>query len=119
MATCSSILAWEILWTVAKLCPTLRPDRLKHARLPSPSLSPGGLLKLMSIESVMPSNHLILCLPLLLLLSIFPSINIFSNKLVLHIGWPKYWNFSFSITPSNTFLPGEFHEQRSLVGYSP
>ena len=58
------------------------------------------LLKLMSIESVMPSNHLILCHPLLLLLSIFPSIRVFSNESVLRIRWPQYWSFSFSIIPS-------------------
>ena len=55
----------------------------------------------MSIESVMPSNHLILCCPLLLLPSIFPSIRVYSNESVLRIRWPKYWNFSFSINPSN------------------
>ena len=60
-------------------------------------------LKLMSIESVMPYNHLILCHPLLLLPSIFPSIRVFSNELVLHIWWPKYWSFSFSISPSNEY----------------
>jgi len=60
-----------------------------------------SLLKLMSIESVMPSNHLILCHPLLLPPSIFPSIRVFSNESVLHIWWPKYWSFSFSISPSN------------------
>ena len=59
------------------------------------------LLRLMCIESVMPSNHLILYHPLLLLPSIFPSIRIFSNESVLHIRWPKYWSFSFSISPSN------------------
>src|SRR5574337_729093 len=57
----------------------------------------------MSIESVMPSNHLILCHPLLLLPSIFPSIRVFSNESVLHIRWPKYWSFSFSISPSNEY----------------
>ena len=62
-----------------------------------------SLLKLMSIESVMPSNHLILCCPLLLLPSIFPSINIFSNESALHIRWPKYWSFNFSISPSNEY----------------
>ena len=61
----------------------------------------GSLLTLMSIELVMPSNHLILCHPLLLLPSIFPSIRVFSNESVLHIRWPKYWSFSFSISPSN------------------
>ena len=62
-----------------------------------------SLLKLMSIESVMPSNHLIIYRPLLLLPSIFPSIRIFSNESVLHIRWPKYWSFSFSISPSNEY----------------
>jgi len=60
-----------------------------------------SLLKLMSIKSVMPSNHLILCCPLLLLPSIFPSIRVFSNESPLHIRWPKYWSFSFNISPSN------------------
>ena len=60
-----------------------------------------SLLKLMSIESVMPSNHLILCCPLYLLPSIFPSIRVFSNDSVLCIGWPKYWSFSLSISPSS------------------
>ena len=62
-----------------------------------------SLLKFMSIESVMPSNHLILCHPLLLLTSIFPSITVFSNKSVLRIRWPKDWSFSFSISPSSEY----------------
>ena len=62
-----------------------------------------SLLKLMSIELVMPSNHLILCHPLLLPPSIFPSIRVFSNVPVLRIRWPKYWSFSFSISPSNEY----------------
>ena len=62
-----------------------------------------SLLKLMSIVSVMPANHLILCHPLLLLPSIFPSIRVFSNESVLCIRWPKYWTFSFSISPSNEY----------------
>jgi len=62
-----------------------------------------SLLKLMSIESVMPSNHLILCRPLLLPPSIFPSIKVFSNESVLPIRWPKHWSFSFSISPSNEY----------------
>ena len=62
-----------------------------------------SLLKLMYSESVMPSNHLILCLPPLLLPSIFPSIRVFSNKLLLHIRWPNHWSFSFSISPSNEY----------------
>ena len=61
-----------------------------------------SLLKLMSIESMMPSKHLILCCPLLLP-SIFPSIRVFSNELILHIKWPKYWSFSSSISPSNEY----------------
>ena len=63
-----------------------------------------SLLKLMSIESVMPYNHLILCHPLLLLPSIFPSIRVFSNELAFCIRWPRYWSFSFSIIPSNEYL---------------
>ena len=60
-----------------------------------------SLLKLMSVESVMPSNHLILCHPLFLLPSIFPTIRVFSNESTLHMRWPKYWSFSFGISPSN------------------
>ena len=62
-----------------------------------------SLLKLMSIESVLPSNHLILCRPLLLLPFIFPSVRVFSSESVLHIRWPKYWSFSFSISPFNEY----------------
>ena len=62
-----------------------------------------SLLKLMSIESVMPSNHLVLCHPFLLPPSIFPGIRVFSNESVLHIRWPRYWSFSFSISPSNEY----------------
>ena len=68
-----------------------------------------SLLKLMSIKSVMPSNHLILCHPLLLLPSIFPSIMLVSNELALRTRWPKFWSFSFSISPSN--------EQSGLISY--
>ena len=62
-----------------------------------------SLLKLMSIESVMPSKHLLLCHSLLLLPSVFPSVRVFSTESVLHIRWPKYWSFSFSISPSNEY----------------
>ena len=62
-----------------------------------------SLLKLMSIESVMPPNHLILCCPLLFLPSVFPSIKVFSNESIIHIRWPKYWSFIFSISPSNEY----------------
>ena len=67
----------------------------------TPGLPVHHQLKLMSIESVMPSNHLILCSPLLLLPSIFPSIRVFSNESVLHIRWAKYWSLSFNISPTN------------------
>ena len=62
-----------------------------------------SLLKLMSIELVMPSNYLILCRPLLLVASVFPSIRVFSSESALHIRWPKYWSFSFSISPSREY----------------
>ena len=62
-----------------------------------------SLLKLMSIKSVMPSNHLILCHPLLLLPSIFPNMRVFSNESALHIRWAKHWSFNFSISPSNEY----------------
>ena len=66
-------------------------------------ITPCGLLKFMSIEAVMPSNHLIFCCPLLLLPEIFPSIRVFSNELAVHIRWPKYWSVSFSISLSNEY----------------
>ena len=70
----------------------------------SPSITNSwSLLKLMSIESVMPSNHLILCHPLFLLPSILPNMRVFSNESALHIRWPKYWSFSFNISPSNEY----------------
>ena len=81
---------------------SMQTHRLQHARLPSLTNS-WSLLKLMSIESVMPSNHLILCHPLPLLPLIFPSILVFSNESVFPIMWPKYWSFSFSISPSNEY----------------
>ena len=87
--------------SVAQSSPTLCDpmDWACQASLSIPNSQ--NLLKLMSIESVMPSNHLMLCRPLLLLPSIFPSIRVFSNESVLHIRWPKYWSFSFNISPSN------------------
>jgi len=97
---------------VSPLCQVRSVQLLSHVRLyvtpwtsahqASLSITKSwGLLKLMSIESVMPSNHLILCRPLLLSPSIFPSIRVFSNESVLHIRWPKYWRFS--ISPSNEY----------------
>jgi len=82
---------------------SLWPRGLRHTRLPTPRAHTWNLLKLMSIESVMPSNNLILCRTLLLLPSICPNIRVFSNESVLHIRWPKYWSFSFSISPSNEY----------------
>ena len=76
---------------------------LQNARLPCLSPIPWRLLKLMPIESVMSFNHLILCCPLLLLPSIFPSIRVFSTESVLYISWPMYWTFSFSISYSNEY----------------
>ena len=83
----------------------LRPHGLQRARLPCPITSSWSLLKLMSIESVMPSNHLILCHPLLLPPSTFPNIRVFSSESVLRIRGPKYWSSSFSISPSKE-IPG-------------
>ena len=81
---------------------SLQPRRLQHARPPCPSRF-WSLLKLTSIKSVMSSNHLILCRPLLLPPSIFPSIRVFSNESILHIRWTKYWSFSLSISPSSEY----------------
>ena len=82
---------------------SLRPHESQHARPPCPSPTPGVHSDSTSIESVMPSNHLILCHPLLLLPSIFPSIMVFSNESAFHNRRPKYWSFSFSISPSNEY----------------
>ena len=84
---------------------SLRHHGLQHARLPCLSPTSRVYSNSCSTESVMPSNHLILCCPLLLLPSISPSIRVFSNESVLHIRWPKYWSFSFSLSPSNEY-PG-------------
>ena len=86
----SRVQLFAILWTVA------RQASLSITNSQS-------LLKLMTIESVMPSNHFILCCPLLLPPSIFPIIRVFSSESVLHIRWPKYWSFSFSISPSSEY----------------
>ena len=104
------IVDWSIsssvqLSSVAQSCPTLcdpkncsRPGLPDHRPLPK-------FIQTMSIESVMPSSHLILCRPLLLLPPISPSIRVFSNESTLHVRWPKYWSFSFSISPSKE-IPG-------------
>ena len=89
--------------SVAQSCPMLC-DPMDFSTPGFPVITNSwSLLKLMSIESVMPSNHLILSHPLLLPPSIFPSIRVFSNESVLHIKWPKYWSFSFNISPSNEY----------------
>ena len=82
---------------------SLQPHGLQHTRPPCPSPTPRVYSNSMSIESVMPSTHLILCRLLLLLPSIFPSIRVFSNESVLLIRWPKYWSFSFSFSPSSEY----------------
>ena len=99
------ILECEVKWAFSSVqfshsvvSDSLRPREPQHAITITNSRSPP---KSMSIESVMPSNHFILCRPLPLLSSIFPRIMVFSNESVLHIRWPKYWSFSFSISPSN------------------
>ena len=87
--------------SVTQSCPNLlRPHESQHASPPCPSPTP-GVHSNMSIESVMPSSHLILCRPLLLLPPVPPSITVFSNESTLRMRWPKYWSFSFSISPSN------------------
>ena len=90
---------------VAQSCPTICHPCTAACQHSMPITNSQSLLKVVSIELVMPSNHRILCHPLLLLTSIFPSIRIFSNESVLCIRWPKYCSFSFSISPSNEY-PG-------------
>ena len=90
MATHSSVLAWKTPWTAA-------------CQAPLSFTNSQSLLKFMSTELVMLSNYLVLCGPLLLLPSIFPTISVFSNESALLIRWPKYWSFSFSISPSNEY----------------
>ena len=82
---------------------SLQPHGLQHTRPPCPSANPGAYSNSYASRRVMPSNHLILCRPLLLLPSIFPRIRVFSNESALHIRWPKYWNFSFNISPSKEY----------------
>ena len=98
-ATCNILLKSEVFSSVIQSYPTL----FDSMDCSTPGLSVHHQLKLMSIESVMPSNHLILCHPLLLLPSIFPSIRVFASESALCIRWPKYWSFSFNISPSNEY----------------
>ena len=99
-ATCNILLKSEVFSSVIQSYPTL----FDSMDCSTPGLSVHHQLKLMSIESVMPSNHLFLCHPLLLLPSIFPSIRVFASESALCIRWPKYWSFSFNISPSNEHL---------------
>ena len=99
-----TILSESVKMLVTQSCLTLCDPAWTAACQPSLSFTfSWSLLKLISVESVMPSKHLILCRPLLLLPSIFPSIRVFSNESALHIRWSKYWSFSFSISPSNEY----------------
>ena len=101
----------------SQLCLTLCDSRTVACQASLSFIISQYLLKLMSIESVMPSNHFIICCPLLLLPSIFPSFRVFANESALHIRWPKYWSFSFSINPSNMNIQGWF--PLGLPGWSP
>ena len=102
---------------------SLRPHESQHARPPCPSPTPGVHSDTRPSSPVMPSSHLILCRPLLLLLPIPPSIKLFSNESTLLMRWPKYWSFSFSRRrqwhPIPVLLPGQSHGWKSLVGSSP
>ena len=97
---------YSVQFSCSVVSNSLQPHGLQHARLPCPSTNSWSLLKLTSIQSVMPLNHLIFYRPLLFLPSIFPSVRVFSNESTLRIRWPKYWSFSFSISPSNEH-PGQ------------
>ena len=97
----------EVQFSQSVMSDSLQPHGLQHTRLPCPSPTPG--LCSNSCKSVMPSSHLILCCTLLLLPSVFPSIRVFSKESVLHIRWPSYWPFSFSISPS--------HEYSGLISF--
>ena len=92
-----------LLFSHSVVSDSLRPHGLQHTRLPCPFTISQSLLTLMSVELVMPSNHLILCHPLLFLPSIFPSIRVFSNESALPIRWPNNWSFSFSISAPNEY----------------
>ena len=94
---------YSVQFSCSVVYDSLHLHGLQHARLPCPSTNSWSLLKLISIQSVMPLNYLILYRPFLFLPSIFPSIRVFSSESALHIWWPKYCSFSFSISPSNEY----------------
>ena len=93
----------SLLFSRSVMSDSLQSHEQQHARPPCPSPTPGVYSNVCPPSFSMPSNHLILCRPLLLLPSFFPSIKVFSNESVLCIRWPKYWSFSFSISPSNEY----------------
>ena len=99
------ILEWisSVQFSFSVMSDSFQPCGLQHTRFPCPSLTPGACSNSCSIESVMLSNCLVLCYPLLLLPSVFPSIRVFSDESVLSVRWPKYWSFNFSISPSNEY----------------
>ena len=103
-------ICWTLAWIFASFSSIQSLTRVRFFATPWAAcqvslfiINSWSLLKVMSIKLVMPSNHLVLCHPLLFLPSIFPSIRVFSNESVLHIRWPKYWSFSFSISPSKEY----------------
>ena len=98
-----SFASYHILYRCEVVFNCLQPHGLQHTGISLPYIISWSLLKLMSIESAMLSNHPVLCHSLLLLPSIFPSIRVFSNESALHIKWPEYWSFSFSTSPSNEY----------------
>ena len=104
--SCMERISWKLTFSSVQcsrlvVSNSLRPHESQHSRLPLSITNSRSLLKPMSIKSVMPSSHLIICRPLLLLPSIFPSTGVFSNVSTLRKRWPKYWSFSFSISPAN------------------
>ena len=101
---CSKEQYWSVQFSCSVVSDSLQPHESQHSRPPLSITNSQSSPKLMSIESVMPSSHLILCRPLLLLPPIPPSIRVFSNESTLCMRWPKYWSFSFSISPSNEHL---------------
>ena len=94
---------WLVQFSRSVVSNSLQPHGLQHARPPCPSPSPGVYPNSCPLNQWYQSNHLILCCPLLLLPSIFPSIRVFSNESIVHIRWPKYWSLSFSISPSSKY----------------
>ena len=102
LVSCTSYLLLSFSCSV--MSDSLQPHGLQHARLPCPSPSPGACSNSCPLSPWCHLTNLILCHPLLLLPSTFPSIRVFSNESVLHVRWPRYWSFSFSIRPSNEYL---------------